>query len=280
MFTFDFTQEKLARLLPKNTELSAWYQALSQVLPAFSINSPLRVAAFIAQCSHESREFTVLQENLNYDAAGLMRIFPRYFQGINPADYARRPEKIASRVYGSRMGNGAEASGDGWRFRGRGPIQLTGRDNYTACSRDLFGDLRLIENPDLVSSDKKTSLMTAAWFWKRNNINALADAGDIVAMTRRINGGTIGLEDRKKHYVHALAVLSGNTATKSTLVITETLRRGSQGDAVIRLQRALGITADGNFGPGTEAALRAWQTARGLTADGVAGARTLSVLLG
>jgi putative chitinase len=279
MFTFDFTQEKLSQLLPKNPQVTSWHQAMTEVLPAFDINTPLRVAAFIAQCAHESREFTVLQENLNYDAAGLMRIFPRYFQKINPADYARQPERIASLVYGSRMGNGAESTRDGWRYRGRGPIQLTGKDNYTACSKDLFGDLRIVENPDMVSSDKKTSLMTASWFWKKNNINALADAGDIVAMTRRINGGTIGLEDRKKHYEHALSVLSGSGVHNVKQPIVETLRRGSQGEAVKSLQQALGIAADGNFGPGTEAALRNWQTSRGLVADGIAGAKTLSLLL-
>lgn len=278
-FSFEFKPQHLASLMPRNTEIPAWYSAMSEVLPKFDITTVLRFAGFFSQCAHESLDFTVLQENLNYSADGLTRTFPRHFQTVNAASYARQPEKIANLVYGNRMGNGAESTGDGWRFRGRGPIQLTGKDNYTACSRDLFGDLRLVNNPDLVTSDKKIALMTACWFWKRNNLNALADQGDVVAMTRRVNGGTNGLEDRKKHYNHALAVLGGKTSSSST-DITETIKRGSQGPRVLELQKKLGITADGVFGTGTEAALKAWQASRGLVADGVAGPRTLKALLG
>jgi putative chitinase len=284
-FAFNFTKQHLSEILKKNKEIDAWHEAMSEVLPKFDINTPLRVAGFLAQCAHESLDFTVLQENLNYSADGLRKIFPRYFTNKNPDDYARQPQKIASLVYGGRMGNGPEASAEGWKYRGRGPIQLTGKDNYTACSKDVFNDLRLVEDPDQVSADKRMALTTACWFWKRNNLNALADAGDIVAMTRRINGGTIGLDDRKKHYSHALSVLGGSapaTPTVSTPAteITETVRRGSRGATVAAVQRALSIAADGDFGPGTEAALKKWQAERGLVADGIAGPRTLKALLG
>jgi putative chitinase len=280
MFAFEFTPSHLERLLPRNPDIPGWYQALTEVLPGFNINTVPRVAAFIAQCAHESLEFTVLQENLNYNADGLLRTFPRYFRNINPADYARQPQRIASLVYGNRMGNGPEHTGDGWRYRGRGVIQLTGKNNYAACSQDLFGDMRLVENPDLVSQDRNIALMTACWFWNRNNINAFADRSDILGMTRRINGGTIGLDDRIRHYEHALKVLSESAVVRdsSGSAVPEVLRRGSTGPAVQALQEALGIAADGVFGPGTEAALMNWQRSQGLVADGVAGPRTLAAL--
>ena len=282
MFTFEFTPSQLAKLLPGNPNVQSWHQALTEVLPGFSINTVPRVAAFIAQCAHESREFTVLEENLNYNAAGLLRIFPRYFQNINPDQYARQPQRIASLVYGNRMGNGPEHTGDGWRYRGRGVIQLTGKNNYTACSQELFGDSRLVEDPDSVSRDRNLALMTACWFWNRNNINALADRSDIVGMTRRINGGTIGLEDRKRHYEHALAVLSESVSLRESAGSSApaVLRRGSTGPAVQALQEALGIWADGTFGPATEAALQRWQASQGLVADGIAGPRTQAALFG
>ena len=151
---FNFTQEQLTHLMSKNKEVSDWYKAMSETLPKFSIDTELRVAGFLAQCIHESAGFTILQENLNYSADGLGKIFPRYFANVNANDYARQPEKIANRVYGGRMGNGDEASGDGYKFRGRGPIQLTGKDNYTHCSQDVYGDDRLVIDPDLVTKDK------------------------------------------------------------------------------------------------------------------------------
>jgi putative chitinase len=278
-FSFEFKKEQLADMLPRNREIDSWFQAMCDVLPKFDINTPRRVAGFIAQCAHESNEFTLLQENLNYSADGLNRIFPRYFRDVSVESYARQPEKIASRVYGGRMGNGPESSGEGWKYRGRGPIQLTGKDNYTACSRDVYGDLRLVENPDLVTSDKRVALTTACWFWKKNNINALADQADIVAMTKRINGGVIGLDDRKKHYEHALTVLTGKSSAAGVNLM-EIVKRGSRGATVAAVQKALGVAADGDFGPGTETALKSWQAANGLVADGVAGPKTLKALLG
>lgn len=167
----------------------------------FGINTPLRLAHFLAQCGHESAGFKATQENLNYGAKGLMSIFKKYFPTEAEAlRYERKPEMIANKVYANRMSNGNEASGDGWRFRGRGYIQLTGRANYTAFGKAIGEDIP--SNPDVVAS--KYPLLSAAWFWSTNGLNTLADKGatdaDVTAITKRVNGGTIGLEDRIKHF--------------------------------------------------------------------------------
>jgi putative chitinase len=199
-FTFDFTAEKLAKCIKKNKNPDEWYEGLAEQLPKFAIVTPARVAGFISQCQHESLDFTILTENLNYSAKGLMGIFKKYFPNEAIAkQYERKPEKIANRVYGGRMGNGDEASGDGWTFRGRGLVQLTGRANYTQCSRDLFGDDTLIENPDLVT-EPDYAVLSACWFWHKNRLNDICDRGDVVLLSKRINGGTIGLADRIHHW--------------------------------------------------------------------------------
>jgi len=167
----------------------------------FQINTPLRLAHFLAQCGHESGGFKVTQENLNYSAKGLAGIFKKYFPTEAAATpYARQPQKIANKVYANRMANGSEASGDGYKFRGRGYIQLTGRDNYTQFGKAIGEDIA--NNPDVVSSNY--ALLSAAWFWSKNGLNKLADggAGDTVvtSITKRVNGGTIGLPDRIKHF--------------------------------------------------------------------------------
>jgi putative chitinase len=206
MFDFDFTVEKLARCIPNNKQPDVWFNALNTHLPAFEINTPARVAGFVSQCAHESAQFTILQENLNYSAKGLAGTFRKYFASEEQAmPYQRKPEMIANRVYGNRMGNGPEASGDGWKYHGRGLVQLTGKDNYTHCSRELFGDDHLVEDPDLVAHPEY-AVLSACWFWKRNNLNAICDTGDVVALTKRINGGTLGLDDRIAHWNHALEI--------------------------------------------------------------------------
>jgi putative chitinase len=175
----------------------------------FGINTPLRLAHFLAQCGHESGGFKVTQENLNYSAKGLMGIFKKYFPTQSLAEaYQRQPQKIANKVYASRMDNGTEASGDGYKFRGRGYIQLTGRANYTAFGKAINEDI--VSNPDVVSG--KYALLSAAWFWSKNGLNKLADGGatdaTVTSITKRVNGGTIGLPDRIKHfkeYYHLLA---------------------------------------------------------------------------
>lgn len=174
----------------------------------FQIHTPLRLAHFLAQCGHESAGFKATQENLNYSADGLNRIFGKYFRDVNAASYARQPEKIASRVYANRMGNGNEASKEGYKYRGRGYIQLTGKDNYNAFDKTVDEDI--ISNPDLVAT--KYPLLSAAWFWNSRSLNSSADAGAtdtaVTVITKKVNGGTIGLADRIKHFKEYYALLA------------------------------------------------------------------------
>ena len=206
-FTFDFTQEKLGQCISGNPYVSNWFQALNQLLPDYDINTPQRVAAFVAQCAHESGNFRILKENLNYKAASLRKIFPKYFPDDATANqYASLPNKqeaIANKVYANRMGNGDEASGDGWRFCGRGLIQLTGKDNYSWFAASL--GITVEEAAEYLQTFEGAA-QSACWFWETNNLNQWADKGDILTLTKRINGGTIGLDDRIKHYNHALHV--------------------------------------------------------------------------
>ena len=182
-------------------------EPLNAAMEEFEITTPAQQAMFLAQCCHESGHFKRTVENLNYSADGLNRIFPKYFRnaGRDAQEYHRQPEKIANVVYASRMGNGDTASGDGWRFRGRGYIQLTGRSNYIACSEDL--EIDLIENPDYLESPEGAA-RSAAWFWWQNDLNDFADKGDIVGNTKRVNGGTIGLEERKELWEKAYKIFS------------------------------------------------------------------------
>lgn len=199
------TIEQLKEMVHGIPYAQNWHSALTQLLPDYEINTPKRVAAFIAQCAHESGGFKFLRENLNYKAESLVKVFPKYFKDMATAQaYAKQGQKIANRVYANRMGNGDEASGDGWRYCGRGLIQLTGKDNYSWFAAS-------IETPvEQVSEYLETfegAAQSACWFWETNNLNQWADKGDILTMTKKINGGTIGLEDRIKHYNHALHVL-------------------------------------------------------------------------
>lgn len=179
---------------------------LIEAMDFFKINTPLRQAAFIAQCAHESREFTVTEENLNYSAERLIKVFPRYFKSLEQATlYARNPRAIASYVYANRMGNGPESSGDGYRYRGRGYIQLTGHDNYMQYAAATATDA--LNNPDLVSSPDGAAL-SAGWFWSKNGLNLLADKEDMLSITKRINGGLNGLQERMAYY-HAARVALG-----------------------------------------------------------------------
>ena len=203
------TLSQLKQLLPKNPYVEHWHHALEQLFPHYDINTPKRMAAFIAQCAHESGGFMILKENLNYKAATLRKIFPKYFPNDQIAqEYASKPNKqvaIASKVYANRMGNGDEASQEGWKFCGRGLIQLTGRSNYQAFADSL--EMSIDDVPEYLATFEGAA-QSACWFWETNKLNQWADAGDILTLTKRINGGTIGLEDRKKHYDHALHVLN------------------------------------------------------------------------
>ena len=200
------SKEKLAEALPdvRKKEIDAFYEDLVEVMEFYEINTPRRMAAFLAQCAHESGNFRTVRENLNYSADGLKKIFPKYFRDRDPQDYHRQPEKIANVVYSGRMGNGDEASGDGWRYCGRGLIQLTGKTNYKTCSDwlevDFMDETEWLETPEGAS-------WSAGWFWDSRDLNALADKGDIKMITKRINGGFIGLEDRIEHYETALEAL-------------------------------------------------------------------------
>ena len=203
-FTFNFTQQQLKEMIPRNPYVLQWYEAISSILPEYEINTPKRVAAFLAQCAHESGGFVFLKENLNYKAASLRKVFPKYFpDDATAARYAGKGEMIANRVYANRMGNGDEASGDGFRYCGRGLIQLTGKDNYTFFAGSL--DIPVEEASEYLQTFEG-AVQSACFFWEQNNLNKWADAGDILTLTKRINGGTIGLEDRIKHYEHALHI--------------------------------------------------------------------------
>ncbi len=176
---------------------------LNAALDRYEINTPERVAMFMAQVGHESGGLKRREENLNYSAQRLTQVFPKYFRDVDPNDYARNPEKIANRVYGNRMGNGDEESGDGYRYRGRGFIQLTGKNNYQAFANAM--GMTLDEAVEYLETAEGAA-MSAAWFWDMRGLNADADRGDVVAVTKKINGGTIGLHERQAFYKEALSI--------------------------------------------------------------------------
>jgi putative chitinase len=180
-----------------------WVQPINETLERFNITTQEQIAGFLAQCSHESAGFGVTKENLNYSADSLRRVFTKYFPiDAIAQEYHRNPEKIANRVYGNRMGNGDEASGEGYKFCGRGLIQLTGKNNYQAFS--IYVDMpEIMDNPSMVE-DPKLAVLSAGWFWHTNNLNS--KAGDIKALTKAINGGFIGLEHREQLYASAMSI--------------------------------------------------------------------------
>lgn len=203
-----FSEGQLKQIMPNATShnISKYVHSLNQHMASFGVVTPLRAAHFIAQIAHESGSFRFNQENLNYSAKALRLVFGKYFPSDELAQaYARQPEKIANRVYGNRMGNGPEESGDGWKYRGRGLIQLTGFDNYSRCGEAL--GLDLTGHPDQVADDPDVSIMAVGWFWQTNKLNSLADADDVKAVTKRINGGYHGLDDRMAFLERAKNVL-------------------------------------------------------------------------
>jgi putative chitinase len=205
MSDFILSKEQLAQLIPGNPYVDYWHSAMERCLPDYDINTPQRVAAFMAQCGHESGNFKFLKENLKYRAASLTKVWPKYFPNMDIANqYAGNEEKIANRAYANRMGNGPEESGDGWRFCGRGLIQLTGRNNYQNFADSIETDINDI--PHYLATFEG-AVQSACWFWETNKLNQWADKGDMLTLTKRINGGTLGLDDRIKHYQHALHVM-------------------------------------------------------------------------
>ena len=268
------TREQIKSILHGNDDWEQWVSPLQEILPNYSINTAKRIAMFMAQCGHESLNFRVLRENLNYSAKGLNAIFPKYFKnaGRDAQEYHRQPEKIANIVYANRMKNGPPESGDGWKFSGKGVIQLTGRANTEAFANSIGKPLE-----DTLSYLKTVqgALESACWFWTENNLNLPSDASDIVRATKKINGGTIGIEDRKHHYKKNLMILEGSNGggqfqERSPIL----LKVGSIGSEVKKVQEILGLDVDGHFGKVTEARVMLWQNANGLEDDGIVGPET------
>lgn len=261
----DMTKEQLSKILKNNKNVDEWYNLCVEFFPKYGITTNDRIAAFLAQTGHESANFTVIEENLNYSTEGLRKVFSKYFHSSTIAKrYAHQPEKIASRVYANRLGNGSEASREGWTYRGRGLIQLTGKSNY-----QLFANYigKTLDETRAYLSTRKGAFESACWFWQTKNLNNYADKKDIVGMTKLINGGTNGLDDRKAKYLHALSVLNEKNTTAGADLIKE-------------VQAALGVKVDGVFGPKTKEALKFWQKNHGLVPDGIIGPMTLKLLLG
>ena len=202
----ELTKGQLSLLIPKNPYIDHWFHALEQLLPDYEINTPKRMAAFLAQCAHESGNFIATKENLNYRPETLVKLFSKYFDLPTAQQYCALPNKqeaIANKIYASRMGNGDEASGDGYRYCGRGLIQVTGKANYT----DFADSLQI--SPEDAAEYMHTfegAAQSACWFWETRKLNDYADRGDIKGMTKIINGGYIGLEDRISHFEHALHI--------------------------------------------------------------------------
>jgi len=282
------TEAQLAVMIPTNKEIGEWCAALNEMLPKYGITTDKRIAAFVSQCAHESLDFRVLEEALSYKTETLLKVFPRYFGPgkENPDEYARNPQKLANYVYMDKNRSQAGALGnvkenDGWAMRGKGLKQVTGRANHEAFGKTV--GMTAEEAAEYLLT-KKGALESALWFWGSRNLNEVADISDVTRLTKIINGGNIGLSDRQARYTKAMAALGGRVSppapasAKAAPVVT--LRKGAKGDAVKRMQAALRIKADGDFGPGTEAALKKWQARNGLTADGIAGPRTLAKLLG
>jgi len=201
----EIRQDQLAQILPGNPYVEHWCEALNKILPDYDITTPQRVAAFLAQTAHESGSYTALHENLNYTAQSLCRVWPSHFNASIADQYAHNPEKIANRAYAGRMGNGDEASGDGWNFCGRGLLQVTGRVNYQAFADSL--QMNITDVPAFLQTFEG-AVQSACWFWENNNLNSYADSGDFVTMTKKINGGTLGLDDRQHRYLQAMQVFS------------------------------------------------------------------------
>lgn len=287
-FKFDFKGRHLAQILHMDKDAAmSWWDAVNEMLPKYDIDTPERVAGFLAQTGHESNGWKVLTENLNYSAKALNSIFPKYFvrAGRDAEEYHRQPERIANVIYANRMDNGDTDSGDGWRFRGGGILQLTGRHNYTKFGESV--GMSAEEAAEYVRTPKG-ALESACWFWKTNSLNRYCDAKDIVTLSKRVNGGTIGLEDRKKHWNLAMELFYGEGAPVEPVEEEDDngesearprlLRKGSRGPWVAKMQEALGIDADGSFGPGTERAVKAWQEQNGLTPDGIVGPKTMDAM--
>lgn len=264
-----------AQQLFHNDKCEEWYKIASEIFPKYEITTKNRIAGFFAQCGHESSDFKTLEENLNYSSKRLNEVFPKYFKNANrdARNYHRQPAKIANVVYANRMGNGDTSSGDGWRYRGRGVIQLTGKNNYSEFAKSIG---KTLEETVEYLTTKRGAFEGACWFWKENNVNKACDVNNITWMTKIINGGTHGLQDRRQRYKQALNILKNELAVSFMGV----LKRKDRNAQVAKIQRFLGISNDGIFGRGTEAAIKDWQRANGLVADGIVGPVTWAKMFG
>ena len=272
------TQAILKKVFPKAKKPKLLFGAMDELFPKYSVDTPERIAGFLAQCGHESGGFRFVEENLNYSAKALDSVFGKYFKngGRDAKKYARKQEKIANVVYANRMGNGDEDSGDGWQFKGRGYIQLTGRNNYTSFAESV--DMDLDDCIDYLKTPKG-ALESALWFWDTNKLNKYCDRHDVKGMTKRVNGGYNGLEDREQKWEKLLDLLGGASVEAAPAPSTDiVLSVGDRGPEVESLQIALGLKGDGIYGPGTKRAVKVFQMNNGLSADGVAGPTTLGKL--
>jgi putative chitinase len=287
------TLQQFQQMIPTNREAAEWYAIAMVMFPKYDITTTTRIAGFMAQCAHESGDFRVLEENLNYSVESLNRVFGRYFgppPKRNAAEYARNPQKIANYVYmdefrspKSRLGN--TQPGDGWKFRGGGIKQLTGRSNFANFGESV--GMTADQAADYVRT-KKGAFESACWFWQTKNLENFADRDDIDGMSRAVNGGDNGLADRRNRYNKAKTVLgrvSGAAATPIATQAVETksqtaLKRGSTGDLVRQVQRALKLTTDGTYGPMTENAVKSWQRINRFTSDGVLTTEQINRILG
>jgi len=264
--------EQFKFLFPHAKNPISLFAALLEQMELSEINTPNRIAAFIAQCGHETAGWKVFTENLNYSEKALNTLFHKYFAGagLNAADYARQPEKIANVIYASRMGN--NDSSDGWKYHGRGAIQLTGKDNYKQFSRDC--GIPAYYLPELITDDMNNIIRTGTWYWTKHNLNDYADKSDIKGITKKINGGYIGLAERTSLYHKILNCMNGNSTEFSG-----TISAGSIGSYVVQIQAALGLNADGIFGAGTDKAVKTYQSEHNLIVDGIVGTITFNAIM-
>lgn len=270
-----FTIAKLKKLLPANRDLTPLFETLSEMLPKYDVTTPERVSMFLGQCAHESYQFNAMTENLNYSVEGLRKVFPGFFTLAQARQYARQPERIANRVYANRLGNGDEKSGDGWKYRGHGFIQITGKYNH-----QKFAEYKNISLEKVLVYVKtlEGALEASLWFWTTRKLNDAADRLDIIGTTRAINGGLNGLEDRKLWVRKALAIFTDEEHEAPSI-----LKKGDKGVAVFEMQTKLSklgytVSPDGFFGNGTENAIKQLQRDSGLPQDGIVGPKTRMLL--